>query len=53
MYLRLLPDIQNLRGQQTDEVGNGTGIDDDLCVIRGARSDICIVSAKSQRRGLW
>ena len=36
----LLPDVENGRGEELDEERDGVGVNDDLGVIRGSRSDV-------------
>jgi hypothetical protein len=36
----LLPDIWLVAAEQLDEDGHGTGLDDDLCLLRGTRGDV-------------
>ena len=41
VHLRLLTDIEDVRGEESDKVGNGTGANDDLGVVRCTGCDVC------------
>ena len=41
VHLRLLTDIEDVRGEESDKVGDGTGANDDLGVVRCTGCDVC------------
>lgn len=40
-HLRLLADVEDMRGEESDKVRDGSGANDDLGVVRCTGCDVC------------